>query len=132
MGYLKDLELWLFTDNLTAKSCFHKGSSLSKALHNLVVRLKKIDLEVRFTLFVVHVTGTRMIAQEMDGLLQGSLLEGVMIDHDMLHYNPLAQGVLERQPYLVDYVQSWVRDVLHREVNILKVCVCVLTCPPGW
>jgi hypothetical protein len=21
-GYLKDLELWLFTDNLTAKSCF--------------------------------------------------------------------------------------------------------------
>jgi hypothetical protein len=121
VGYLKDSELWLFTDNSTAESCFHKGSSSSKALHNLVVRLKKIKLEVGFTLFVVHVAGTRMITQGTDSLLRGSLLEGVMIGHDMLHFIPLAQGALERQPSLVDYVQSWVGNALHREVNVLKV-----------
>jgi hypothetical protein len=69
VGYLKDLEFWLFTDNSTTESCFHKGSLLSKALHDLVVRLKKIKLEVGFTLFVVHVAGMRMIAQGTDGLL---------------------------------------------------------------
>jgi hypothetical protein len=100
--YLKDLELWLFTDNSTAESCFHKGSLSSKALHDLVVRLKKIELEVEFMLFMVHVVGMRMIAQGTDGLLQGSLLEGVMIGHDMLCFIPLAQGALERQPSLVN------------------------------
>ncbi len=72
-------------------------------------------------LFVVHVAGTCMIAQGTDGLLQGSLLEGVMIGHDILHFIPLAYGALERQPSLVNYVQSWVGNTLHREVNVLKV-----------
>ncbi len=72
-------------------------------------------------LFVVHVVGMRMIAQGTDGLSQGRLLEGVMIGHDMLHFIPLAQGALERQPSLVNYVQSWLGNVLHREVNVLKV-----------
>ncbi len=32
-GYLMDGELWIFTDNLTAESCFFKGGSSLKLLH---------------------------------------------------------------------------------------------------
>jgi len=67
-GYLQGSELWLFTDNSTAESCFHKGGSSSRHLHDLVLRLRKLELDARFTLFVVHVAGTRMIAQGTDGL----------------------------------------------------------------
>jgi hypothetical protein len=121
-GYLKDSELWLFMDNSTAESCFHKkGSSLSRALHDPVVKLKRLELEVGFSLFVVHVAGTRIIAQGTDGLSRGVLLEGVMIGNDMLHFVPLAQGAVERQPLLIHYVQSWVGDAFNREANVLKV-----------
>ena len=98
-GYLKDSELWLFTDNSTVVSCFHKGSSSStRDLHNLVVKLKRLELETGFLLFVVHVAGMRMITQGTDSLSQGVILEGVMVGNDMLHFVLLAQGAVEHQP----------------------------------
>jgi len=39
VGHLNHIELWLFTDNSTAESCFVKGSSTPKLLHGLVLRL---------------------------------------------------------------------------------------------
>ncbi len=68
-GYLKGAELCLFTDNSNAESCFHKGSSSSKLLHELVLRLRKMEFDFNFTLYIVHVAGTHMIAQGTDGLL---------------------------------------------------------------
>ena len=50
-----------------------------------------------------------MIAQGTDGLSRGSFLKGVMTGKDMLAYVDLAKGAIERQPTLVDYVQSWVK-----------------------
>lgn len=120
-GYLCGGELWLFTDNSTAESCIHKGSSSSKRLHDLVLRLKKLELEAGFTLFVVHVAGTRMIAQGTDGLSRGVFLEGVMAGRDMLAFVPLAEGATMRQPKLIEYVQEWVGAALHTKANILKV-----------
>jgi hypothetical protein len=61
-GYLTRGELWLFTDNSTAKGCFFRGGSSSKLLHELVLRLRTTELEYDLTLHVVHVAGTRMIA----------------------------------------------------------------------
>ncbi len=43
-GYLEGSEVWMFTDNSTAESCFHKGGSLSELLHELVLRLRKTEL----------------------------------------------------------------------------------------
>ena len=34
-GHLTDGELWLFTDNSTAESCFSQGGSSSRLLHDL-------------------------------------------------------------------------------------------------
>jgi hypothetical protein len=111
-SYLKGAELWMFTDNLTAESCFYKGGSLSQLLHELVLKLRKIELDHSFILHVVHVSGTCMIAQGTNGLSRGLFLEGVMVGRDMLLYVDLAKGAIERQPKLVGYVQSWVGQAL--------------------
>jgi hypothetical protein len=36
-GRMRDCELFLFTDNSTAKGCFYRGTSKSPLLHELVL-----------------------------------------------------------------------------------------------
>ena len=110
--HLKDGELWIFTDNSTAESCFFKGGSTSKTLHELVLRLRKAEMSYGFTLHLVHVAGTRMIAQGTDGLSRGSFLEGVARGEHMLSFVDLAHNAIERYPALLTFVQSWVEPVL--------------------
>jgi hypothetical protein len=86
VGFLADSEFWLFTDNLMAESCFYKGGLSSKTLHELVLRLKRAELEAEFMLFIVHVAGMHMIVQGTDGLSRGIILEGVMLSKNMLHF----------------------------------------------
>ena len=106
-GYLRHTELWLFTDNTTAESCFVKGSSTSKLLHGLILRLRKVEMEYGVTLFLVHCAGTRMIEQGTDGLSRGTLLEGVLSGKDMLSFINIAKTALERHPLVLDYIKSW-------------------------
>ena len=61
-------------------------------------------MSYRFTLHLVHVAGTRMIAQGTDGLSRASFLEGVARGKDMLSFIDLAQGALERNPPVLDFV----------------------------
>ena len=63
-GHLINGELWLFTDNSTAESCFSQGGSSSKLLHELVLRLRKLEMDYGFALHVVHVAGSRMMLRE--------------------------------------------------------------------
>ncbi len=94
-GYLKDGELWLFTDNSTAESCFYKGGSSSKLLHDLMLHLRKAKIHYGFVLHVVHVAGARMIAQGTDGLSQGIFTEGVVARKDMLAFMDIALLAVE-------------------------------------
>ncbi len=112
-GYLKGAEFWLFTDNSTAERCFHKGSSSSELLHELVLKLRKLEFDFDFSLFAVHVLGTRMIAQGTDGLSCGLLLKGVLGRHGMLSFVNLARTAIERQPFLGLYMQEWVSQALN-------------------
>jgi hypothetical protein len=116
--YLEGGELWIFTDNSTAESCVHKGGSTSAVLHELVVRLRKCELDQGFVIYVVHVAGTRMIAQGTDGLSRGSLLEGVVAGSSMLSFIDLALPAIHRSPKVVDFVRSWAEPVLG-EVKVL-------------
>jgi hypothetical protein len=59
---LEGNELWIFTNNSTAKSCFMKGDSKSEKLNALVLQLRMVELRSSFTLHVVHPAGTCMIA----------------------------------------------------------------------
>jgi len=85
-GELNNVELWLFTDNSTAESCFFKSSSTPPLLHESILILRKVEVDVGFKQFMVHVAGTRMISQGTDGLSRGMLLEGVLTGKSMLGY----------------------------------------------
>jgi hypothetical protein len=57
---------------------------------------------------IVHVAGTRMIAQGTDGLSRGDLGEGIMKGNKvMLDFVPLHLSAIERSPLLKDWINSW-------------------------
>lgn len=112
-GRLRDSEFFLFTDNSTAESCFYRGSSKSKKLHGLVIRLRLLEIKFNVIVHLIHVSGERMIAQGTDGCSRGYLMEGVMAGEDMLSFVDLAKTAIERHPPLLDWIKSWTQlDVL--------------------
>ena len=119
-GHLADAELWLFTDNSTAESCFFRGGLSSKLLHELVLRLRKAELKYGFELHLVHMAGTRMIAQGTDDLSRGMFLEGVSEGKDMLLFVDLAVPAINRHPVILDFVQSWLESTVGKG-QVLKV-----------
>jgi hypothetical protein len=111
-GYLKDGKLWLFTNNSTAESCFYRGGSSLKLLHELVLKLRKAEIWHGFVLQVDHVAGTRMIAQGTDGLSRGSFLEGVLAGKDMLSFVDQSLSTVRRHPKVLVFVQSWMKPAI--------------------
>jgi hypothetical protein len=75
---LRWCEILLFTDNMTAKAAFWKGTSKSPKLFELVLHLRKLEMARDLILHVIHVSGRRMIAQGTDGLSCADHSEGVM------------------------------------------------------
>ena len=106
-GVLFASEFFIFTDNLVAERCYHKGTSHSRVLFNLVLRLRKAEMKAGMKLHVTHVAGTRMIAQGMDGVSRGNYLKGVMMGTNMLQFIPFNQSALERSDNSLTWVQSW-------------------------
>jgi hypothetical protein len=95
-GYLGGDELWLFTDKFTTKSYFYQGGSSFELLHELVMHLtRKAEMKKSFSLHVVHVAGTRMIAQGTDGLSRRIMLEGVVQGKEMLSFVDLSKTAIE-------------------------------------
>jgi hypothetical protein len=91
-------ELFVFTDNFVSERDFHNGSSKSKGLHALVMRLRKLEMEGKIVIHVIWFTGTRMKDQGTDGLSRGDLTRGVMVGDRFLKYIPLNKLVLDRAP----------------------------------
>jgi hypothetical protein len=102
--------MFMMTDNSTAEACFYRGTSGSKKLFDLVLRLHKLEMTSGMVLHIVHVAGTRIIAQGTDGLSRGDLLEGVMKGIPFLSYVPLHLSALERSPEL----EGWFRGMFPR------------------
>ena len=110
-GRLRSCEFFLFTDNSTAESCFYRGSSTSKKLHGLVVRLRSLEMKYGLQIHLIHVSGKRMIAQGTDGCSRGFLMEGVMAGEDMLSFVDLGKSAVERHPPVLDWIRSWTEQV---------------------
>lgn len=106
-GAMRDTELFIFTDNCLAESAFYNGTSSSKLLFELVLRLRLLEMEGGLRLHVVHVAGTRMQAQGTDGLSRGSLMEGIMAGHTMMEFVLLAETALERLADVLPWLESW-------------------------
>jgi hypothetical protein len=104
-GKLTGTEFFIFTDNSTAESSFYRGSKL---LHSLVLRLRLLEIKYSVIIHLIHVSGTRMIAQGTDGTSRGSLLEGVMAGENMLTFVDLAKSACDRQgPSLLSWIREW-------------------------
>ena len=122
-GELTGAEIWLFTDNSTAESVFYKGNSTSKTLFNLVLRLRRVQMEGDLRLHVIHVAGKRMIVQGTDGGSRGDLNQGVMAGENMLGFVPLHLSAMDRS----GSVERWIRGLWDKDLGELE-----LLTPEGW
>jgi hypothetical protein len=109
-GHLVNCEYFLFTDNSTAEAVYYNGTSSSKLLFELALRLRRMEMRGDFQFHLVHVAGTRMISQCTDGLSRGCFSEGVMQGDSMLRHVPLHLSPLERQPSLLHWIRSWTNN----------------------
>jgi hypothetical protein len=98
---LHGLEIFIFTDNTTAEATFWKGSSKNKDLSDLVLEMRKLEMENDLILHVIHVSGTRMIQQGTDGLSRADHSNGVMSGDPMTQHIPLDETAFQRSPPLL-------------------------------
>jgi hypothetical protein len=99
-------ELFLFTDNFVSERCFYNGSSKSRTLHELIERIRALEMVGAIFVHLVWVAGTRMISQGTDGLSRGDLSNGVLGGEHMLKHVPLNETVLDRCFEAVEWLQS--------------------------
>lgn len=107
-GELENTELFMFTNNATAKGAYFKGSSSSKLFFHLVLRLHVIKMTGALHLHITHMAGLHMVAQGTDCLSHGDLTEGIMSGVPMSSFVPLHLSAIECQPMLLPWLQSWV------------------------
>jgi hypothetical protein len=107
VGNLEGAEIYLFTDNSTSEAIYYTGSTDSPKLFDLMLDLKTLALQVGFNLYLIHIAGTRMIAQGTDGLSRGELQLGALFDDSTqsvpLHLDP----VTRTEGGLAAWVYDW-------------------------
>lgn len=88
------------------KGTFYIGTSSSKLLFEIIIRLHKAEMKGGLILHVIHVAGTRQKEAGIDGLSRRDLLEGILAGRDTLSHIPLGAGALERSG---GDVEIWIR-----------------------
>ena len=73
----------------------------------LLLELRELEMKEGTKISFIHVSVTRMIAQESDGLSRENLIEGVMKGAAMEDFIPLKLTALERSNSLKDWILSW-------------------------
>ena len=101
-------QVFIFADNSTAEAAYWKGTSKSRKLCNLVLRMKCIALWSDIDLHVIHVSGRRMKKQGTDGLSRGDQQTGVMRGIPIESFIPLNVKPTDRDPKL----KPWVNNLL--------------------
>ncbi len=109
-GVIDGSELFMFTDNSVAERAFFRGTSSSQQLFLLIVRLRNVEMQAGCVIYLVHVSGLRMIASGIDGVSRGDYNAGVMMGQPLLSFVPLHLSALERAPDLLKWVASWAGD----------------------
>ena len=64
----KGSEVFIFTDNEVMEQTYTKGSSKSPKLHDLIIALRKLQMEGMLIIHFIWIAGTRMILQGTDAL----------------------------------------------------------------
>jgi len=111
-------EVFIFTDNSTAEGAYYKGTSSSKLLFEIVLRLKKLEFLAGFKIHFIHVAGSRMIEQGTDGLSRGDFGEGVMKGKDIMSFIPLHKTAIQRSDSLKHWIIDWIQPVIKGKEKI--------------
>jgi hypothetical protein len=106
-GDLAHTELFICTDNSTVEGAYYKGNTDSPLLFDLVLHLRQIDLNGLVRLHVIHIAGTRMVAQGTDALSRGDLTSGVMQGVPMPQFLPFHLSVTNRCPLVLPWIHTW-------------------------
>ena len=114
---LGNCEVWLYTDNFVSERAFYKGSSKNRELHGLVLRLRKLEMEVGMSLHIIHISGKRMILSGVDGLSRGDSTTGIMAGHNALSFVPLHLSALERSVSLAPWIGRWSTNPVFLDPN---------------
>jgi hypothetical protein len=104
-------EIFVFTDNFVSERAFYDGLAKSVLLHELVVRLRKLEMDGHIFIRFIWIAGTRMIWQGTDGLSRGDLSAGVMAGEHFLKFVPLNKTAFQRHAPL----QEWIGGALPGE-----------------
>eukprot|EP00978_Attheya_sp_CCMP212_P038206 scaffold187156_cov49-Attheya_sp.AAC.1 len=67
LGNLREATVVICTDNSVAESAANRGTSSSKKLFDLTLRLHALEMKYSLKLIIIHVSGERMKAQGTDG-----------------------------------------------------------------
>jgi len=137
-GLLSDSELFVFTDNSAAEGAFYKGTSSSRRLFDLILRLRSLEMHGGLSLHVIHVAGKRMIAQGTDALSRGVTTAGVMAGMEFSSFVPLHQSVQDRQDpsILRHWIEAWLGEGRWLEPEVwfepsAMSSPCIWTPPPA-
>jgi len=109
-GDLQGTKVFLFTDNSVAEAAYYKGNADNRHLFDLILRLRQFEMSGQLRLHVVHVSGTRMVAQGTDGLSRLDYTSGVMSGANMLDYIPLHLSALDQSPSILRWLPSWLPE----------------------
>ena len=105
-GNLQGYELFMFTDNLVAEYTYYKGTSSSRMLFNLILRLMKLEMSEEFLSYEIRISGTRMIECVVDTLSWGITSEVVMLRNSVLCYIQWHLSPLNRSRGVIAWVES--------------------------
>ena len=106
-GLLKNCELFLYTDNSVEDWAYYKGSSSSRLLFLLILRLRKIKMAGDLKLHVIHISRKKMIECGVDGLSREMTNEGFIQGTPMLNFLPMHKSTVERSEGLLSWIASW-------------------------
>ena len=106
-GNLQNSLIFLCTDNSTVESAIVKGNSSSEKLFELTLEVRKLEMQQGAKVVISHVSGERMKDQDMDGVSQGQLKEGVSAGKDMLTFILFHLNSIQRSPDVKNGLKSW-------------------------
>ncbi|KAL7559916.1 hypothetical protein ACA910_007283 [Epithemia clementina (nom. ined.)] len=102
------VEIFVFTDNYHAESAFCRGTAKSSEVLALMTRLHVILMKGYAFIHMIWVSGKRMVDQGTDGISQADFTNGVMRGMSMLHFVPIHQTAVARQPRVI---QEFIRSI---------------------
>lgn len=111
----KRTEVFICTDNQVAKSIYFKGLIKSCELHEIIVRLRKLEMEGRLIVHFLWISGKWMIEKRTDGLSHGEFASGIMQRNWFLGYLLLNKITLCQQPGRIRYIIR--RNIIYKKTH---------------